>query len=50
MAASEELYKAMNEQQAAGAQPNAEGNPSAENKANDSVQDVEFEEVKDEKK
>ncbi len=49
MAASEELYKAMNEQQAAGAQPNAEGNPSAENKS-DNVEDVAFEEVKDEKK
>ncbi|MEN9522110.1 MAG: molecular chaperone DnaK [Bacteroidota bacterium] len=49
MAASEELYKAMNEQQAAGAQPNAEGNPSAENKT-DNVEDVAFEEVKDEKK
>jgi molecular chaperone DnaK len=49
MAASEELYKAMNDQQAAGAQPNAEGNPSAENKS-DNVEDVAFEEVKDEKK
>ena len=49
MAASEELYKAMNDQQAAGEQPNAEGNPSAENKS-DNVEDVAFEEVKDEKK
>ncbi len=49
MAASEELYKAMNEQQAAGAQPNAEGNPAAEDKS-DNVEDVAFEEVKDEKK
>ena len=49
MAASEELYKAMNDQQAAGAQPNAEGNPAAEDKS-DNVEDVAFEEVKDEKK
>ncbi|MEY4876854.1 MAG: molecular chaperone DnaK [Bacteroidota bacterium] len=49
MAASEELYKAMNDQQAAGAQPNAEGNPATENKS-DNVEDVAFEEVKDEKK
>jgi molecular chaperone DnaK len=49
MAASEELYKAMNDQQAAGAQPTAEGNPATENKS-DNVEDVAFEEVKDEKK
>jgi molecular chaperone DnaK len=49
MAASEELYKAMNDQGAAGAQPNAEGNPTAESKS-DNVEDVAYEEVKEEKK
>ena len=50
-AASEELYKAMNDQGAGAANPGA--NPGAESSANanqDTVQDVEFEEVKDEKK
>ena len=53
MAASEELYKAMNEQQAAGgAQPGSDAPPSGDASApkNDNVEDVAFEEVKDDKK
>ena len=46
MAASEELYKAMNEQQQA---EGGAANAGAENAAGDNVQDVEFEEVKDDK-
>ncbi len=55
MAASEELYKAMNEQggaQGAATDAGADNNAgsSASGNASDPVQDVEFEEVKDEKK
>jgi molecular chaperone DnaK len=48
-AASEEMYKATQEQQAANAQPGAGANDNAgssDNKGNDDVQDVDYEEVK----
>jgi molecular chaperone DnaK len=51
MAASEELYKAMNEQQAAaGADGAAPGAENATEAKSENVEDVAFEEVKDEKK
>ncbi|CAM6004750.1 unnamed protein product [Sphagnum balticum] len=48
-AASEEIYKASQEAAAAGAQPNAGAEPHTEQKTADTVSDVEYEEVKDNK-